>query len=128
MTQEIETPLNAKMKLNNLILPVCLGWPHDERKKQQQVCINITLQFKTPPLGCETDQLTDTFCYAELVEVINNKINNRTFRLLEHFTAKLYEIIKQHLTDGILISVKTTKKPKIIGLSKGVSFIYGDKF
>ena len=42
----------SQMTLNNLLLPVNLGWPGEERAKQQLVSINITLTFETPPAAC----------------------------------------------------------------------------
>lgn len=114
------------LQLNQLTLPVWLGWPNDERQKKQLVSLNIKLQFPSSPIGCQTDNLADTTCYAELVQTIQNNIENKHFRLLEHFAAEIYRMIQQILPAGILISVEATKKPNITHLNGGVSFCYGD--
>ncbi|MDX1901605.1 MAG: dihydroneopterin aldolase [Gammaproteobacteria bacterium] len=118
---------STRMTLNALELPVHLGWPKSERDTKQQVMLDIHLHFSEQPKGCVTDRLEDTFCYAALTEYLHDQIKNRSFHLLEHFTAEVHQIIQSFLPSSVMIEVCVTKKPDVPGLHGGVSFHYGDR-
>lgn len=112
--------------LHGLELNVHLGWPEAERVHKQIVTIDIKIQFANPPHGCITDNLADTYCYDTLINAIKMKISEGQYRLLEHLSYKIYQIIKDTISNDILIEVHVRKKPAIAQLTGGVSFHYGD--
>jgi FolB domain-containing protein len=116
---------NARMNLNGLELRVNLGWPQGERKKTQIVTLDVSIGFGTTPLGCTTDQLTDTHCYDALITSIKNGIDGRDFRLLEYLGYEIHRIITENLPADCSIYIKLTKKPAILNLTGGVTFCYG---
>lgn len=119
--------MRCVMSLNEFLLSVQIGWPHEERKRHQLIAVNITLAFSSPPKACETDELADTLCYHGLSDALKAGIKDRGFRLIECLAATLYQIIRDFVAnDTIAIQVKVTKKPAIADLTEGVTFSYGD--
>lgn len=116
----------SQITLNNLLLLVSLGWPSEERAEQQQVSVNLTLTFDSPPKACQTDLLDDTVCYHGLTDALKNGVRNKKFRLIEHLTHELYHLSKQFLPPQVSIFIHVTKKPAIADLIDGVSFSYGE--
>ena len=62
------------LSINQLELDLFLGWPDEERQRQQTIMLDIVLQTPTPPNACITDNLDDTVCYQHLIK-----------KLREHF-------------------------------------------
>lgn len=115
----------ARITLNGLTLSVHLGWPHNERKKEQLIVLDVFIDFTKPPLGCVTDQLTDTYCYAALISAIEKEIKERDFRLIEHLGYEIHRIITDYLPSDCNVWINLTKKPAIGNLTGGVTFSYG---
>ena len=113
--------------LNNLELPLFLGWTDNELHQQQIISLDIKLSFNSPPNACLSDNLSDTFCYDQLIQEIQNKFATQKIRLLEHLGYKLYQKIKLQLPPKTLVTIRVTKKPNIPHLTGGVSFCYGDE-
>lgn len=118
--------MKTQINLNGLQLLVNLGWPQDERKKQQVVTLDVTLGFAAPPRGCVTDQLADTYCYDALITVIKQNLATRSFKLLEHLGHEIYHIIKQALSSDVMVNVRVSKRTAIENLTSGVTFCFGD--
>lgn len=118
---------HASMQLNGLELSVNLGWPQGERKKTQIVSLTAIIYFPATPLGCTTDQLTDTQCYDTLIQSIKNGLGDRHFRLLEHLGYEIHRIIQDNLPPDFKVQISLTKKPAILNLTGGVTFSYGHR-
>lgn len=119
--------IQAQITLLQLKLNVNLGWPKAERIKKQKVLIDIELSFAEPPIGCITDNLKDTYCYADLVKLVQTCANQREFHLVEHLGHEIYLSIKRMLTPEMRVMVKITKKPAVLKyLTSGIMFCYGD--
>lgn len=118
--------MNSKLCLHRLELHVYLGWPDVERAEVQTIYADIDIDFATPPKACTTDALSDTFCYAELIDKIKIHLANQSFRLLEHLAAEIYQLIIKQLPENTKVLVMLTKFPQIEGLTGGASFSYGD--
>lgn len=113
--------------LQGLELSVKLGWPQDERLKEQIVVTDIMIDFVEPPRACTTDHLEDTYCYDALIKDIKIFIASKKFRLIEHLGFELYQLIKKSLPENTRIRTRVTKKPAILNLTGGVAFFYGDE-
>jgi len=116
----------CSINLNSLELSVKLGWPQDERLKEQIIRLDVVIRFLKPPKACQSDDLEDTHCYDALIEIIKQFVAARKFRLLEHLGSQIYTLIKKELSDNAEARVKITKKPAILNLTDGVTFCYGD--
>lgn len=108
-------------------LEVALGWEEIERKIKQCVLVEIKITFKTPPLGCETDNLENTYCYDAIIKTIQKKLDFTEFRLLEHLAYSLYDLVKNALSGNELISIRVSKKIPIVNLEGDATFFYGDE-
>jgi dihydroneopterin aldolase len=120
------TALSNRIVLRALTLDVYLGWPEIEYIKQQRVSVDVSMLFTNGLMACTSDNLADTYCYDNLITVLQEKIANRTFRLLEYFGHEIYLILKQIITQATGISVRVTKFPAIAALTGGVMFSCGD--
>jgi dihydroneopterin aldolase len=69
-------PLFTHITLNTLELSVHLGWPDAERAVPQIVHLDVRLSFPAPPVGCMTDDLSDTHCYDTLISQIHFVCSN----------------------------------------------------
>jgi dihydroneopterin aldolase len=120
-------PINTSIVLHKLELGVHLGWPEAERLHKQIIFLDIHIDFLEPPHACITDHLDDTYSYEALSDLIEKKIGQRHFRLIEHLGYETYQLLKNVLPHNVLLTICITKKPPIPNLTGGVSFWYGDK-
>lgn len=118
---------NYQLHVRGLKLNVNLGWRNQERQEGQGVLLDIIIQFENSPLACTSDELEDTICYATLAQHIRNHIHNKHYRLIEHLTAEIYNLIKTVLSPTDKLRISLTKYPKVDGLTGGVVFTYGDE-
>jgi dihydroneopterin aldolase len=122
----MKTPICAFL-IKDLALNLHLGWPEKERLEKQTVSVDIEIQLSEPPKACTTDQLDDTFCYADLINDMRDQVTNRSYRLLEHLCHDIYHHIKPRLPSYATIQVRVTKHPMIDDLNGGICFSYGDR-
>lgn len=116
--------IKSHLLIRNLELLVHLGWPKQERLEAQIVFLEIKISFLKPPQACQTDELTDTICYASLIEKIKTEVKQSTYHLIEHLAASIFKIIQETINESISLSVRIIKHPKIAGLNGDVSFTY----
>ena len=116
----------ASIFIKQLELSVYLGWALEERSKKQIVNCDIHLLFPSPPKACVSDDLADTICYDDLITQIKNKIEQQTFRLLEHLGHDIYTLIVSNVSDKMKVHIQLTKQPAISQLAGGVCFSYGN--
>lgn len=116
----------SSLTLNGLQLSVFLGIYPEEKIRQQRVSIDAQFRFSQVPTGCQTDRLEDTYCYDKIINYLKNKLIDRRFQLLEHFTHTLYELLKNYFEIPVHLSLRVTKQPRIPELTQGVTFEYGD--
>jgi len=119
--------MKATLHVRRLELNVNLGWRSQERKQEQAIELDLDIQYPSLPKACETDDLQDTVCYAQLTDAIRQQISHKNYRLVEHLSAEIYTIAKAHLPQETKLMVRLTKYPKIEGLIGGVCFDYGDE-
>jgi dihydroneopterin aldolase len=117
----------AQLNIKDFKLSVKLGWPKEERLQKQTISLDIDIVFQQPPKACQTDKLDDTVCYHDLVKRIEAVTRERSFFLIEHLSAFIYEQIKPLFPLSANIVVHITKTPKIDNLAGGMRFSYGDQ-
>lgn len=119
--------IQTTLSLHCLELDVYLGWLKTEQTEKLRVTCDIKIQFLTPPIACETDHLTDTYCYDSLIKKIKQLLADKKFYLIETLAQTLHQFIKQQFKEAIKLSICITKKPTIPNLIGGVSFCYEDE-
>jgi dihydroneopterin aldolase len=108
-------------------LSVHLGCSADERAHPQDVDLDVAIRFGAPPVGCETDELEDTICYAGLIKAAREVCQKREFRLIEKLAREIYHRLRCEVPAGSDLWLNVTKlHPPVPGLQGGVSFSFGD--
>lgn len=115
------------LTLHDLELCLHLGWPENERLKEQTVSVDIEIFFPNPPKACVSDKLEDTFCYSALVKKIREALCHRHFHLIEYLAKELYDVIITAVPNENDVYIQITKKPNIPGLKGGVTFTYTNR-
>jgi len=104
-------------------LEVRLGWGAEERARPQRVALAVSIEFAEPPLACGSDDLTDTVCYADLIDRARQLAASRDFRLIEHLAALLATELRRPLPAGARMRIRVTKlNPPVEDLDGGVHF------
>lgn len=117
----------SELHIKDFKLAVFLGWPDEERLREQEVLLNINIHLPKPPTACETDQLQDTFCYHQLVNLIREKTRGQHFHLVEHLAREIFHLLQPILPGQTKLVVSITKHPASIKeLIGGVCFRYGN--
>lgn len=102
MLSELEFPL--------LEYPVFLGCLPEERDLPQTVQIGIRLQWaQVPPRAVESDQLSDTICYAHIAAKIAEVCQAKPYHLIEHLAGRCLQVIIQEVGPDIRTEVVVTK-------------------
>jgi dihydroneopterin aldolase len=114
--------MHSNLQLHNIALSVSLGWAETERSKKQSIMLDVTLYFPKPPKACITDHLDDTCDYDNLIQLIIEKTETQSFRLIEHLAAYIYQVINTAFPIHNGISISVMKKPSIERLIGGVAF------
>lgn len=118
--------MTCRLSINDLRLWANLGNSVEEQANPQPISIYIQLSFLNKPLACTTDNLSDSVCYAEIVELIRNITQNKTFNLLEHLTNYLDTEIYQYLekiSPNVKLKIIVTKlSPPVPNIFGGVAF------
>jgi 7,8-dihydroneopterin aldolase/epimerase/oxygenase len=117
----------SRLSLHRIELSVHLGWPEEERATKQLVLLDLDIDFAKSPKACETDELNDTLCYADLITHLHYKLATTSFRLIEHLSYEIYQLIKPHLPKNARLRLHLTKYPPIPSLKGGVCFSYGEE-
>ena len=120
-------PKNIMLSVHDLELYINLGWRKQERKLEQAILLDLDICLPKPPKACKTDKLEDTICYAEMIEDLRKQLSKKSYRLIEHLTQDIFDIVKLQLPKQAKLMVRINKYPKIEGLLGGVSFCYGDR-
>jgi FolB domain-containing protein len=118
--------MKSRLVLHALELNVFLGWPDAENAQQQLVSVDIEITFSEPPAACFSDDLRDTFSYDTLIEAIIAKTATKKYRLLEHLSYALHQLIQLQVPPTALVDVAVKKFPAIPALKGGASFCFGE--
>lgn len=119
----------CKLSIKDLRLWVHLGCSREEKVNPQPVSITLKLYFTEPPRGSATDELADSVCYFEIVELVQKLLSDRAFNLVEHLTLTIREAVYKHLEsisqENVTLKVIVNKlSPPVPNLYGGVSFSY----
>jgi dihydroneopterin aldolase len=104
------------LTLHDLTLNVILGVFDFEKEVPQTININLTLDFLTMPLACESDKHQDAICYAGLAEYLQNFCHAKTFQMIEHLSLQLTLQTQKYLSIPANISLEIFKNPPVDNL------------
>lgn len=118
--------INSQLSIRELKLLVRLGCTEQERAIQQQVHISIQVDFLHPPQACQTDQLVDTICYAQITQLIQNICSKKEYATIEHLATVCFSSLEEIIPSRTPFQLLLHKiHPPISVLSEGVSFSMG---
>jgi len=100
------------LTLHEITLSVYLGVSEEEQRDHQHITLDLILHFQPPPVACQTDQLTDTYCYQTLISQLQASCENKRFHLIESLTQYLFHTIKCAYPN-CAIDLSLTKNPPI---------------
>ncbi len=108
-------------------MEVRLGCSVEERAHPQAVELDVAVRFAELPAGCETDELSDTVDYCDLIEAARELCAEREFKLVEHLATELQVRLRRHIPLSSELWLRLTKlHPPVKDLEGGVSFSLGD--
>lgn len=120
-------PCQSSLSLNGLRLPIKLGCGPEERVEPQMVRFDVSVSFATLPVGCRSDSIEDTACYARIAEEVSRVSVRQEYHLIESLALQAFAAIKEILTPDQRLWLKVTKeKPPIPFMNEGASFIIQD--
>ena len=119
--------LTTSLCIRDFSFRCALGCLQEEQDQPQEVRVSLKFRFPTPPPACESDQLTDTVCYAEICEHIRKVGTAGKFRTVEHLGHAIYLRLGSSLPREIQWGLEVHKvHPPVDGLTGGVYFQIGD--
>ena len=72
---------------------VSLGCTPEEIANPQPVDVEIKIQLRNEPIGCQSDCLSDVICYKMTVDKVIEATKSRTFHLIEHLAATIFTAV-----------------------------------
>jgi FolB domain-containing protein len=115
--------MKSKLHVRDYSLQVLLGWGSEERSRTQKVLLSFEIEFSKLPPVCQTDELSDTYCYGELCDAMLAHTTNREFKTVEHLTQSLHSLLRAKISKGPVLTLRVHKlHPPVLGLWGGVSF------
>jgi FolB domain-containing protein len=117
----MHTSSTYNLDLNDLRYMLKIGCSKEERSLPQEISISINIEFSSPPLGCEDDNIKNTICYDNLSKEIENFIKLKEYQLIENLCYELHKYLKDKLKSKITVSI--LKKPALM-----INLIGGAKF
>jgi len=107
-----------KIFIRDLILPCIIGCFNEERRKKQNVIIQIEIHCNLQKVG-KTDNLNDTIDYTTIEKEVSTFVKQSSFKMIE---ALAEAIAKKILTNKKVKKVKITiDKPNALTFSKSVA-------
>ena len=118
-------PPSTCLSIDGLILDLFVGCDEEERAKKQPIEIDVWILLSPMPVGCVSDDLSETICYRECVECIQKAVEERRFQLIEHLAYHIHKALKKAYSSNADFAVRVKKVHcPVKEVTKGVSFTY----
>ncbi len=108
----------AKIRITNLRLRTIIGTHDWEREVQQNVVINITLDYNATK-AIASDDLRQTIDYKILTKQIIKEVEASQFFLLEKLAGRVLDIVTAH--PAVLEAAVRVDKPQALRFADSVS-------
>ena len=108
----------AKIRITNLRLRTIIGTHDWEREVQQDVVVNITLDYDATK-AIASDDLRKTVDYKALTKQIIKEVEAAQFFLLEKLSGKILDIVTAH--PAAFAAVVRVDKPQALRFADSVS-------
>ncbi len=108
----------ARIRITNLRLRAIIGTHEWEREVQQDVVINITLDYNAAK-AIASDDLRNTIDYKALTKQIIKEVEASQFFLLEKLVGRVLSVVTAH--PAVLEAVVRVDKPQALRFADSVS-------
>lgn len=118
---------NATIKISNLRLRTFIGFNPDEKAKQQDVVINIEIQYPADK-AYTSDSVDDALNYKTVTKKVIERVENGRFLLLEKMVGDVLAICSEHCR--VNYARVTIDKPHALRFADSVSLsleYFGEK-
>lgn len=119
----------SEFLIDNYGVGVHLGTTDEESRSKQEVHITVKINFKQGLAAENTDQLSDTIDYVEVIRIIDQACALKTYKLIESLAYTVAQSILSSLTDNLKalinaleVSVYKSKVP--VNNLRGVKWTY----
>lgn len=118
---------SARLHVRAVALEVHLGHGAEERARPQRVEVDVILRFHRPPAAVETDLLADTVDYGALVEALEEAVDGREYRMVEHLAGVLYRVVRARVRPEDALELRVRKvAPPVPAITGGAEFVLSD--
>ena len=101
--------MNASIKVRGLRVRTHVGVSDEERVTPQTVVVDVDVDADVTS-AAESDDITDTIDYAELVNIVTETVAESRSKLLEHLAAQVVSVVLS--MDGVRgVTVEIAKDP-----------------
>ena len=114
----------AKIQITDLLLRTIIGTHDWERKKKQDVVINVTLEYNCAK-SRKSDSLDDAVDYRSLTKKITEQVESSQFFLLETLTDLVLKIVMED--KKIKYASVRIDKPHALRFARSVSVELSDQ-
>ena|SRR3989338_7740944 len=112
------------IRIEDLKLRAIIGINDWERKKKQDIIINITIQFDSKKAS-RSDSIKDTIDYKKITKAVIKKVEPSKFFLLEKLAKLITDIVMaEPLADEVTVKIN---KPHALRFAESVSFELTEK-
>ena len=121
--------MHSVLEIHSLMASLRIGNDPKERNTPQEVAIDITIGFASPPSEEKTDELKHSVCYSKICTAVRELTAQKSFSLIEKLSFEVLTKVKQLLPPGTCARVRVHKiNPPVQNLKGGVSYTCGDSF
>ncbi|MDR2417025.1 MAG: dihydroneopterin aldolase [Holosporales bacterium] len=123
--------MNGELYLKRYRTRAILGFYPFERKQPREILVTVILRWTTLPRACKNDHLREAINYEDILRIVDESLQNRSFLLIERLACFLYDAVRSFVTTAekgknITLRVEAIKPyPPVAGLSES-SFICSD--
>lgn len=110
--------MRATIKIKNLALRTVIGFNEWERKKKQDVVLNVEMEFEAKK-AIESDNIEDSLDYKKIKNKIIAGVEASNFQLLETLASHVLEIVMDH--PQVLSARVELDKPHSLRFAESVS-------
>ena len=111
-------PVEAEINVSRLRLRTFMGFNEDERRKKQDVVIDLMIRYRLRD-GVFEDQVADALDYKVVTKAVIDLVENGRFLLLEKLVADILAVCSEH--PDVTFSRVTVDKPHALRFADSVS-------
>jgi len=96
----------AKIRIHNLRLKAVIGVNEWERKIEQNVVINVTIEYDSAKAR-DTDGFSHAFDYKRLTKKIIDRVERSSFKLIERLAHEILDVVSDSgPADRVIVRVE----------------------